>query len=86
MTIINGYMLYDDNDIYNMLNNLYNAEKELKDEIYNYVVHTEWGMDRVPLLNIVEDSMEYNVDYLCALDSEVTEKFIRLMEMFGLVY
>lgn len=86
MIEINGHRLYDNDDIYSMLDRLYEADKELKGKIIQYVKETEKGMDRTPLLNILNDSLEYNIDYLESLDSAVTEKFIDLMEKFQLAY
>ena len=82
--VIKGQVFYDEQDIYRMFNNLYCVDMGLKQQIYNYVSCNEHGMDRMPLLNIVSDPLEYNIDYLYSLDSEVTEKFIRYMEVFGL--
>ena len=81
---INGHVFYDENDVYTMLENLYNLDVGSREQIYAYVYQNETGIDRQPLLNIVRDPMEYNMDYLYRLDSDVTEKFIRLMERFGI--
>lgn len=84
MMIINGHTYYDSDDVYRMLENLYNVDICFKEQIYAYVFENEIGIDRIPLLNIISDPLEYNMDYLYNLDSEVTEKFIRYMETFGL--
>ena len=85
MIFINGHKLYEYQDIYNMLDRLYEVDKATREKILNYVKETEIGIDRVPMLNIVRDPLEYHIDYLNRLDSAVTDKFIILMEKFGLV-
>ena len=84
MMTINGHTYYDSDDVYRMLDNLYNADNCFRERIYAYVFENEVGIDRRPLLKIIRDPLEYNMDYLYSLDSEVTEKFIRYMETFGL--
>ena len=84
MIFINGHKLYEYQDIYNMLDRLYEVDKATREKILNYVKETEIGIDRVPMLNIVRDPLEYHIDYLNRLDSAVTDKFIILMEKFGL--
>ena len=85
MQIINGHRFYDEQDIYIMLEKLYMLDGSLREQIYQYVAYYEHGIDRIPLLNIISNPMEYNIDYLYSLDSAVTDKFIMLMEEFGLV-
>lgn len=84
MILINGHKLYEYQDIYNMLDRLYEVDKATREKILNYVKETEIGIDRVPMLNIVRDPLEYHIDYLNRLDSAVTDKFIILMEKFNL--
>ena len=85
MQIINGHRFYDEQDMEIMMETLYRADRRLKEQIYDYVACNEYGMDRAPLLNIISDPMEYNVEYLYSLDSAVVEKFICIMELFGIV-
>lgn len=84
VNIINGQAFYDEQDIYRMFNNLCCIDIGVRQQLYNYVSCNEYGMDREPLLNIVSNPLEYNIDYLYRFDSDVTEKFIRYMEVFGL--
>lgn len=84
MREINGHKLYEYEDIYNMLDRLYEVDKSVREKILNYVKETETGIDRRPMINIVSDPLEYHIDYLESLDSDVTEKFIILMEKFNL--
>ena len=84
MIMINGHKLYEYQDIYNMLDRLCEVDKSVREKILKYVKETETGIDRRPMLKIVSDPLEYNIDYLESLDSDVTEKFIVLMEKFNL--
>jgi len=84
VNIINGQTFYDEQDIYRMFNNLCCIDMGVRARLCDFVYHNENGIDREPLLNIVSEPLEYNIDYLYSLDSEVTEKFIRYMEVFGL--
>jgi len=52
----------------------------------NYIIDNDYGIDTRPLVNVVSDPLEFNIDYLYSLDSDVTEKFICIMEMFGIAY
>ena len=84
MTEIRGQRIYDETDIYNMLEKLNQQDKVTRKQIAEYVKQTEEGIDKIPLLNIISNLMEYNLDYLARLDSAVTDKFIDLMENFQL--
>ena len=84
MTEIREQRIYDETDIYNMLGKLNQQDKVTRKQIAEYVKQTEKGIDKIPLLNIISNSMEYNLDYLARLDSAVTDKFIDLMENFQL--
>ena len=86
MREINGHRIYEYEDIYNMLDRLYEVDESVREKILNYVKETETGIDRRPMINIVSDPLEYHIDYLESLDSDVTEKFIILMEKFNLAY
>lgn len=84
MTIINGHVLYDSEDIYNMLDTLVEIDSEKRNEIIEYIKYGDYGIDTRALINIVSDPLEYNVDYMDALDSDVSERFIEIMEHFGI--
>lgn len=86
MRMINGQMIYDEQDIYRMLCVLENINDGLRCQIVNYIIANDYGIDTRPLVNVVSDPLEFNMDYLYSLDSDVTEKFICIMEMFGIAY
>jgi len=86
MRMINGQMIYDEQDIYRMLYVLQNINNGLRCQIVNYIIDNDYGIDTRPLVNVVSDPLEFNIDYLYSLDSDVTEKFICIMEMFGIAY
>ena len=86
MIEINGHRLYDCDDIDNMLIRLDEAGKELKQKVIDYVKETETGIDRRPLLNVVTNPSDCYAEYFDRFDSDVGEKFIRIMEKFNLVY
>ena len=85
MQIINGHILYDDNDIYRALNNLGVADERVINEICLFIQNVGYGIDAIPLLNIVTDPYEFSVDYMMSLDSDVTEEFIKIMQVFGMI-
>ena len=86
MIEINGHRLYDDDDIDNMLDRIHEADKELKEKVVEYVKETETGIDRRPLLDVVSNPSECCAEYFDRFDSDVVEKFIRIMEKFQLAY
>lgn len=83
MREINGHRFYEEQDILDMLYRLNYVTRSHRDYIKREILNGNYGMDTIALINIVDDPMEYNIDYLYSLDSEVTEQFIRLMERFG---
>lgn len=83
MREINGHRFYEEQDILDMLYRLNYVTRTHRDYIKREILNGNYGMDTIALINIVDDPMEYNIDYLYSLDSEVTEQFIRLMERFG---
>ena len=85
MQVINGHVFYDDNDIYRALNNLGVADERVINEICLFIQNVGYGIDAIPLLNIVTDPYEYSVDYMMSLDSDVTEEFIKIMQVFGMI-
>lgn len=85
MQVINGHILYDDNDIYRALRNLAVADEELINRICLFVQNGGYGIETIPLLNIVTDPDEFSIDYMMSLDSDVTEKFINIMQVFGMI-
>lgn len=85
MQVINGHILYDDNDICRALSNLAVADERVINEICLFIQNVGYGMDTIPLLNIVTDPYEYSVDYMMSLDSDVTEEFIKIMQVFGMI-
>ena len=85
MQVINGHVFYDDNDIYRALNNLAEADERVINEICLFIQNVGYGIDAIPLLNIVTDPYEYSVDYMMSLDSDVTEEFIKIMQVFGMI-
>lgn len=85
MRMINNQRFYDEEDIYGILYTLNNLPQEIKNLIRNHIIQAGYGMDAISLLNIINDPMEYNMDYLNSLDSDVTEELIGIAEWFGLV-
>ena len=85
MRMINNHRLYDEEDIYGILDILNALPTQYKRIIQNKIVHGGYGMDTIPLLNIINDPIEYNMDYLYSLDSAVTEELIEIAECFDLV-
>ena len=85
MRMINNQRFYDEEDIYGILYTLDSQPQEIKNQIRNHIIQAGYGMDAIPLLNIINDPMEYNMDYLNSLDSDVTEELIGIAEWFGLV-
>ena len=85
MQVIDGHVFYDDNDIYRALNNLAEADERVINEICLFIQNVGYGIDAIPLLNIVTDPYEYSVDYMMSLDSDVTEEFIKIMQVFGMI-
>lgn len=85
MQVINGQIFYDDNDIYRALNNLARADERLINEICLFIQNVGYGVDTITLLNIVTDPYEFSIDYMMSLDSEVTEEFIKIMQVFGMI-
>lgn len=85
MQVINGHILYDDSDIYRALNNLAVADERLINEICLFIQNVGYGIDTMPLLNIVTDPYEFSIDYMMSLDSDVTEEFIKIMQVFGMI-
>lgn len=83
MREINGHRFYEEQDILDMLYRLNYVTRTHRDYIKREILNGNYGMDTIALINIVDDPMEYNIDYLYSLDSVVTEQFIRLMERFG---
>ena len=85
MQKINGQKLYDEQDIIAMLYRLSFVTESYRNYMKRSITHMGYDMDTPALLNIISNPMEYNIDYLYSLDSAVTDKFIMLMEEFGLV-
>ena len=85
MQVINGHVFCDDNDIYRALSNLAEADERVINEICLFIQNVGYGIDAIPLLNIVTDPYEYSVDYMMSLDSDVTEEFIKIMQVFGMI-
>ena len=83
MREINGHRFYEEQDILDMLFRLNYVTNNHRDYIKRMIINGNYGIDTEALINIVDDPMEYNIDYLNSLDSAVTELFIRLMERFG---
>lgn len=83
MREINGHRFYEEQDILDMLYRLNYVTRTHRDYIKREILNGNYGIDTEALINIVDDPMEYNIDYLYSLDSVVTEQFIRLMERFG---
>lgn len=84
MRVINGHIFYEENDICKMLYILENINNDLRCHILSFISYENYGMDARALRNIVSDPLEYNIDYMYSLDSEVTEEFIQIMEQFGI--
>lgn len=85
MQIINGHRLYEEGDIVQMLYRVASLNDWQRTQICNYIVGLGYGeFDTVVLLNMFADPMEYNIDYMYSLDSDIGEIFIRVMEAFGL--
>ena len=40
-----------------------------------FIQEIGYGIDEIPLLNIVTNPYEYGIDYMNSLDSEVGERF-----------
>lgn len=85
MQVINGQIFYDDSDISQALSNLAVAENSLINRIYLFIQNGGYGIDTIPLLNIVTDPEEFSIDYMMSLDSDVTEEFIKIMQIFGMI-
>ena len=85
MQVINGHVFYDDNDIYRALSNLAEADERVINEICLFIQNVGYGIDAIPLLNIVTDPYEFSVDYMMSLDSDVTEEFIKIIQVFGMI-
>lgn len=85
MQVINGQIFYDDNDIYKALHNLVIADNCLVNQICLFIQNSGYGIDTIPLLNIVTDPYEFSIDYMMSLDSDVTEEFIKIMQEFGMI-
>ena len=83
MKIINGHRLYEEQDIEDMLDRLSYASPGQRELIKRAIIHGNYGMDTRALLNVVDDPLEFNIDYLYSLDSDVTEELIGHMERFG---
>jgi len=84
MQVINGHILYDD-DICRTLDKLAEADERVINEICLFIQNMGYGIDTIPLLNIVTDPYEFSIDYMMSLDSDVTEEFIKIMQVFGLI-
>lgn len=84
MRMINNHRFYDEEDIYGILYTLDSQPQEIKNLIRKHIIQAGYGMDAIPLLNIINDPMEYSMDYLNSLDSDVTEELIAIAEWFGL--
>ena len=85
MQIINGYKLYEEQDIIAMLHRQSFVTESYRNYMKRSIIHMGYDIDTPALLNIISNPMEYNIDYLYSLDSAVTDKFIMLMEEFGMV-
>lgn len=84
MTVINGHVYYDEEDIMHMLYSLSMISDNYRRQIIYYIANNGYGMDTEALINIVSDPMEFNMDYLYSLDSAVSDIFIDLMNRFGI--
>lgn len=85
MQVINGHILYDDSDIHRALDKLAEADEGLINQICLFIQNMGYGIDALPLLNIVTDPYEFSIDYMMSLDSDVTEEFIKIMQVFGMI-
>lgn len=83
MQEINGHIFYDEDDLRMCLYKLQFLSDWGRRNMMNAIGRMGVGMDEEPLCNIVNDPVEYNIDYLYSLDSEVTEEFIELMKDMG---
>lgn len=83
MREINGHRFYEEQDILDMLYRLNYVTRTHRDYIKREILNGNYGIDTEALINIVDDPMEYNIDYLNSLDSAVTEEFIEIMEQIG---
>ena len=86
MREINGHRIYYNEDIEEMLVRLDNVDNARKEEVIEYVKATETGMDRTPLLAVVNDPSRCCAEYFDRFDSAVADKFIWIMEKFNLAY
>ena len=85
MQVINGHILYDDSDIHRALDKLAEADEGLINQICLFIQNMGYGIDALPLLNIVTDPYEFSIDYMMSLDSDVAEEFINIMQVFGMI-
>lgn len=85
MQVINGQIFYDDSDIYRVLSNLVVADEGLINRICLFIQNSGYGIDTIPLINIVTDPDEFSIDYMMSLDSDVTEEFIKIMQAFNMI-
>lgn len=81
----NNHRFYTEKDIYVILDILSVLPTPYKRIIQNQIVHGGYGADTIPLLNIINNPTDYNMDYLHSLDSAVTEELIEIAERFELV-
>lgn len=84
MTVINGHVYYDEEDIMHMLYSLSMISDNYRRQIIYYILNNGYGMDTEALINIVSNPLEFNMDYLYSLDSAVSDIFIDLMNRFGI--
>ena len=85
MQVINGQYFYTDDDICRTLDRLAEADEGLINQICLFIQNMGYGIDTIPLLSIVTDPYEFSIDYMMSLDSDVTEEFIKIMQVFGLI-
>ena len=85
MKLLNRRLYYGEEEIYTILENIENLPIEKRNKIRKHIIYGGYGMDTSSLLNIISDPVEYNLDYLYSLDSEVTEELIEIAEGFGLI-
>lgn len=85
MQEINGHFFYTDDDICRTLDNLAEADEVLINQICLFIQNGAYGIDALPLLNIVTDPYEFSIEYMMSLDSDVTEEFIKIMQVFGMI-
>lgn len=86
MREINGHRIYYNEDIEEMLVRLAHVDNARKEKVIEYVKATETGMDRKPLLSVVSDPSRCCAEYFDRFDSDVAEKFIKIMEKFNLAF